>query len=223
MAYADSVIKRILFDVERLQGLGLKTQELVNLGPRVVLAGPNGGGKTRYLKALQSQVKHASLAYEELQMIRDGVIDHPPERLKELEAITSSIDDTTGGKWLHTEMIRFRPETVPVDPETLSQREFNAHLSKISAGEYDAVASGLHVYLEATARALWNGNHPSASNTPDIMRHYNFALRFNDALRELLGTTIEPEVANESRIVPRIFGQTFKSGALSVGQHVLLC
>lgn len=236
------VITRIRFNPDDLRNAGLKTKEIANLRPRVILAGPNGGGKTRYLRLVHQTVTHYSpLAREggyRIQLLQESArlksqpgsrselspAAYMKQRIAQLQESTGGIvvDDTTGGEWLHTAQLRYQSDTVPQDPARLSPQQFDKHLMDISSGNYGAVASGLHVYLEATARALWHGTHPGAREDPHVAREYEFAQRFNQVVHELLGTTVEPQIVG-SRVIPRLFGQPFASAALSEGQRVLLC
>lgn len=194
------MIKRIRFDPSALVGSGLKTAELRDLGPLVVLAGPNGGGKTRHLDLVQWALNPGP----------EGSFRH-------------EIDDTTAGASLHPVLIRYAPRTQLANPEFITQRDFDGTLSAIAGGSYAAVAEGLHVYLEATARALWNREHPRAGAYPNATQEFEVACNFNLLLDQLLGTSVEPELMLSGRIVPRLFGKPFRQAELSVGQLVLLC
>lgn len=242
MTYAGCVITRICFEHEAMQRLGLKTEALTNLGPRVVLAGPNGGGKTRYLKLVAETVERYKELREEAahtddlrrriamdtsllrrRNLRSKLL--PNAKIEEGERALQQIavDDTTDGKWLHTALISYRPHVIPADPSSLPSREIDQRLTQISSGDYMAVASGLHVFLDRMAHLLWNGTHPQAGAVPAIGENYAVARRFNALLQELLGTTVEPRIARNADVVPYLFDRPFQQDALSVGQRVLLC
>jgi energy-coupling factor transporter ATP-binding protein EcfA2 len=194
------VINRIRFDPDALAGRGLKTEEFRALGPLVVLAGPNGGGKTRHLDLVQSALAPGP----------EGSFRH-------------EIDDTTAGASLHAALIRYAPGTRLANPEFITPRDFDGKLGAISGGSYPAVAEGLHVYLEATARALWNHEHPRGASCPNANQEFEVAYNFTQLLDQLLGTSVEPELMGNGRIVARLFGKPFRQEELSLGQQVLLC
>jgi len=194
------VITRIRFDPDELASRGLKTEELRGLGPLVVLAGPNGGGKTRYLHLVQSALE-----------------SHPEGALRQ------EIVDTTAGEGLHAALIEYRPGARPDDPGKRAPGDFDAVLRVINEGSYAAITEGLHVYLEATARALWNHEHREAAAYPSVTAEFEIAYNFNLLLDQLLETTVDAEPVENGRIVPKLFGKRFRREELSVGQHVLLC
>jgi AAA domain, putative AbiEii toxin, Type IV TA system len=200
VVYTTRVIKRIRFDLDELASRGLHTKELRELGPRVVLAGPNGGGKTRHLDLVQSALTPNPIA-----------------------ALRHEIDDTTAGSSLHATLIRYAPGTSPENPDRVAPADSDVALRAISEGSYGAVAAGLHIYLEAMARALWNHEHSRVESYPNAIQEFDMAYNFNLLLDELLDTTVEPEAVGNGRIVPLLFGKPFRREELSIGQHVLLC
>ena len=224
-AYARRVITRIRFAKAELVRRGIKTPELYDLDQLVVLAGPNGGGKTRHLDLVQIAVNQ----YDQLRLwakrspkdARDSVTPEDEEWFRENY---HEIDSTMGDEQApNVAYIRYEPQTTPANPDDISQQIFDKNLAAISEGTYGAVAAGLHVYLEAAARALWNGTHSEIVSYPNIKAEYEAAYNFNLLIDQLLGTTVEAEPIGNSRIVPRLVGKRFQQGELSVGQRVLLC
>jgi energy-coupling factor transporter ATP-binding protein EcfA2 len=204
------VITKIRFPADHPLRRGLKTEELHDLGPMVVLAGPNGGGKSRHLNFVQtlvSQYHNPSGRY----------VDNTSDQRLPL------IEDTTAGEYLHAEQIRYQPGAKTMTSDSISLRDFDTKLSEIAGGSYRAVAEGWRIYLEATARALWNGTNAKAGSDPNITKEYEVALTFNELLTKLIGATVEPEIAENARVVPTLFGRRLEQQSFSVGQQVLVC
>jgi SAM-dependent methyltransferase len=224
--YAGPVITGIRFDAQSLQSFGLRTQELRGLGPLVVLAGPNGGGKTRHLQLIEAAVARNRAARDDLSLFRGMAAFLGPDsaegsefqsRLQGALRIIEEIDVAPPESPLHAVPLRYESERQLI-PGLLRHNR----IEQIESASYDTIVAGLANYLGMTARALWDGTHPGAGRYPELVDEHELACRFNEALRELLGTVVEPEFVGRSQVLPRLFDRPFQLNQLSTGQRILI-
>jgi hypothetical protein len=225
---------------EKLTALvGLSPCELRDLGPVVLLAGPNGGGKSRYLRLLRAVAKHAGTskvavdakrnevaAFQQLLDLQraQGVPEAKQIRefleakrgeLRDLEAAEGAVAWTTA------------PAGYPL--LDLARVGLEAGLMRVPnfSGEDDepiaTLATRREKALEQYARALYNASHQLMQDNADVQKLGARARAISDVLKVIIGSGLGFDIAGtDPEPKATLFDRRYNERELSAGQHLLL-
>lgn len=245
------MIEAIHFDARLCADFGLRRCEIHGLKDIVVLAGPNGHGKSRYLRVLASQwqnleqhfgglLQHLGVA-PSIHELRDHELEAP--FLELLKALTTGDDAQSIGA---RERIDARMKALLLDAEAVRNVRLASALSarilrerKLPALVYITHSQSSHVgncypmndlvgrahsYLHEMGKRIYLRDHPkyAAKHAAALAELDSFQL----TLRELLGTQVEcgdvDDRPGQISANPLLFGRPLKIQELSEGQRILL-
>jgi energy-coupling factor transporter ATP-binding protein EcfA2 len=226
-----------------LQGLEVGAP-LRGLGPIVVLAGPNGGGKSRFLRVIQSLDETMTIFSQllpeyTLEQIREGAskaAQDPTSRepLRAANANTARMaDEFASTRWSADG--DGHPLPVPkvislsldrsasiLNADKMTDTDRKTYV--LASGNPGLVSAyqGQHAYLSAMARHLMLGEIPSTAATPKHLQQLQVATAFRDIVDVLVGARLHWQMDDGGSIVPVLFGRPYVENELSEGQKVLL-
>ena len=192
---------KVVFQEQETRAVGLEPATLRDLKPVVILVGPNGGGKSRYLGLLKDaladgqktprqervieqigkQAAHSSLASRSLERAH--------EALQNLNSLARSALEPTP---LETRLFLAEPPEWParkLDPLDLPRRALSAiDKQGVSLQSFETVMARVPTYLDAVARASCDSRNREMEQDQEVVRLAAFADRFNEVLQALLQT-----------------------------------
>lgn len=246
------MIEGIRFDTEICEKLGLHGGNLRGLRDLVVLTGPNGHGKSRYLKALTLQL---NVVQSNLQRLLNGH-DRNGRKLEELspdefELFLLNVVRLASDKSEDAQALAMRPllqermSRVGVRLDMYQSLHLSASLGQwirskrrfprlVHVGHsplahvHDLPLSGLTHratrYLCEIAKRIYMRRHPQYA-----LEHSGRLVEldsFQQTLRGLLGVEVEcrdiDDVEGSITATPYLFGRKFELSELSKGQQILL-
>lgn len=207
---------------------------LRDLGPVVVLAGPNGSGKTRFFKALGQLLQQARLVralankgYTAARAEADWERGERPAEWTEASELPHRQQIAGLGLLEHYGKERRLNVCDLTQPENTLVKDAGAtnamdQVRCVSGCKEPGLTGAYeyqHVYLDAMARQLDLENRlDKGVHGENIER----ASRFNRILSLLLGTTVVPELTLACLPDAKVFSRTFDQSELSSGQKVLI-
>lgn len=190
------MITSVTFPDDVTRSVGLQACDLRDLGQVVVLAGPNGGGKSRFLRLLQSECECLIAPQRAADMRRTiGVAFAGQQRIPVLLE--------PAGVSIRTPSIDLPDPSKPADTVFV----------KLAGTRWQR--------LDETARALFNASHPALAADENARTAGKHARQLNRLIDALIGGTVEFELQNAAPVA-RMFGRRYRETELSAGQHLLL-
>ncbi|MGN6259120.1 MAG: AAA family ATPase [Ralstonia sp.] len=237
-------IREVNIKKNLLKMYGLPDIEMARLDRVVVVAGPNGIGKTRLLKAirrcgeLRNELRDESLEgleYEK-QVLLEVLKTAGIKKLNQTERndIENKIDEMTRNKDLISslrvdashelklpivEILPKSSDLAKIGGQTLGQIRERA--SRVSRGDtaLDDLSESVFSYIFAQQNAYFEATHPERGyrdgNTDDVITRYR---RLENSINDFL----DAKLARSAEGEPMLFGQTLDMHGLSDGQVVLL-
>jgi predicted ATPase/SAM-dependent methyltransferase len=226
---------------EALDALGLENVRLSKLGQLVVLAGPNGGGKSRILQLLQQSATAEQNRIEARRNYKQQVKDHE-NALQQNALGNQPVEPHVLDVWRATvisgkaglarleaivletevEMIRvvnFVPKRLNLqDPADLPRRELLNRAERAKNTGMDHLSEDALAYIQNKQDRWYEVTHPNFVGSDariQIENEYHTLIRL---IRALLGTELSRSADSEALL----FGKPLGSCSLSDGQKVLL-
>lgn len=221
------MITRVVLEQQTVEPSGLTPAILRDLGPVVLLAGPNGEGKSRYLKLVHDratiaarQAKGARTALEQqLETARriPGMAGSVADLERQLSASVSLQNSISfAGKaapplWLDPSDVVLRSPRVDVDLGFPDKRP-NVLLQ---------ISKRRQELLTSHAKAIFNARHVDFAEDAEVQTLGRVAADLSSLLESVLGTPLTVGVV-EREPRPKLFGRLYAEHELSTGQHLLL-
>lgn len=232
-------IQSVDFSLDAVANLGLPAIKMDRLSKIVLVAGKNGGGKTRLLTAIQraalarkehqspdtsvleAQIAETSRAlkdcqdYYESEKLKEG-IKSLSEKLALLRGLNLGTNDRPGRE---VPLVNFVPKDLNlVSPATQTLGEIRDNARDAGSGGVRSLSKSTLSYIYRLQQLDFERTHPNNSmdKTPAIGgEHY---AKFNNLVVALLDEPLRR--SNEGE--PTLFGQSLNEHKLSSGQVVLL-
>jgi ABC-type cobalamin/Fe3+-siderophores transport system ATPase subunit/SAM-dependent methyltransferase len=231
-------MKVVQFSVpENFGELGLGRISLHSLGDLVVLAGINGSGKSRLLKAvldvLSAYPNPASidLMRDDFEKTRRALEDPqlPPPVRQVLSEKVNSLERTLAtpryatidGRWIENGARPYAPVSTSLsDAAAMTIRDAATSAQLFGSGfGLDRIASSCVPYIATVVRKYFLATHPTtvldALAVAEAKREFD---TLSIEIRRVLGA----ELAWDSDMLPTLFGRPIACGGLSQGQIFLL-
>lgn len=224
---------------------GLQPAVMRDLAQVVLVAGPNGGGKTRYLDAIcqagmtgakQRHDVEMSLHSREEQLVALAARLASGDRhaQEQIRATTASRDAATQrlaslplSEFAHgpCPVMLLRPGDLtrggPADTISLpAQQLFGLMATRAPSHVHESFQLMTH-YLTGIAVAFDRARHRDHENDDNVKDRRAQGEAFNRLLEPLLGTTVTKTLSNNVP-APALFGRPFQPQELSPGQRLLL-
>ncbi|WP_316869064.1 AAA family ATPase [Ralstonia wenshanensis] len=227
-----------------LKDYGLPDIEMTRLERVVVVAGPNGIGKTRLLKAIRrcGELRNelADESFDELesekkvlvgtlksasisklnQAERDALEDRIDKIRKKSEIISSlKVDASHELRLPIVEILPKKSDLATIGSQTLSQIRDRASRLRRGDIELDGLSDSAFSYIFSEQNSYFEATHPERGNyrgnANEIIARYK---RLENSINDFLGAKLSRSAQGE----PMLFGQTLDMHGLSAGQIVLL-
>jgi hypothetical protein len=180
------MITEITFEPELAKNLGLQPTTMSRLGKVVVLAGPNGSGKTRVLRLVARTPQLGRL-------VQTSNAPAPP--------VTVFLEYPQG---LGVSRVRDMPPN-----------QFRTQHAQAKGNNFNAAYAGIEVELTQGARILYDADHPRTTLTTEFVAARKRVDDLNSVIRALLGTEIGFNVVAGADVIPTLFGRRFDPNEMS--------
>ena len=206
----------------------------------VILAGPNGGGKSRVLKALKqcldlcgqtvnldahrntARVHEGQVAQLRAQSVtQPGLGGHLERQISAYEQGIAQLAQTIARIEAANQTLTMRggsTDTIHLDTSAIPAGQAGGQeLFKVgpSAGSRAA-------WLNRHAKALFNSGHPMLAEDPVVQANGGVAKAVSNELQRWLRTELKFDVDAQQNPVPNLFDRTYVPAELSAGQLLLL-
>jgi predicted ATPase len=206
------MITRCEIATEVAEPLGLRPAVLERLGRTVVLAGPNGGGKSRYLRAVRQAIRETKKPFG-LRALRADAIEQWNVASLRVSAST--------GKVSLVELTYPFGRPAAIDIASMNADTLETESEGARTGDFGAAYSKMHSYLAAHAKALWDAKHPDLEENAEIRARRERALGFDAIFRQLLGRSLTHRYDGKVPL-PLVGGRVFSPGEFSEGEKLLI-
>ena len=220
------MITSIKFSDDQLHRTGIRTRVIDGLGSLVVLAGPNGGGKSRVLGMVHERAQRYMTVAQALQQVMEIPDLSPTER--ELEARRRKEFETEAAWLAARDWQNFSVSSLPYASSIGIQELANLSPSAADSIYRDAASQGLitarsamQVYVYRAIETIWSSKHPDlASVVSDAgAKATAFCDLVDDLLKGKLDYALDP---NTLKPLPLFRGRLFEPNWLSPGERVLM-
>lgn len=197
------MITSIELEPELAKKVGLVPVKLDRLGKLVLLVGPNGHGKTRIMRLVQTMMGGGDALHGVVPDRITGTRSGDQERMIALEY-------SLGGGFYRAR--DFTPSNFNSQLD-VSRRSIDLGTAHVS----------IDIVLTHAARMLYDAEHPRGRTRESVQRELRRVHALDKVLRALLGDGLGYDVGPTGDVIPILFGRPFEPQELSRGQHVLLC
>jgi predicted ATPase len=204
--------------------LGLKPALLERLGQRVVLAGPNGGGKSRFLQAVINSTQAARNAIKSHRDSRQNTwltADRRAAFENTTRAAVASISDDPA---LRVDVVSLAYPVAPPELENLARltpASLKDKAKQAYGRDFGSTHRSMHAYVADHARALREAKHPDSANDDVVQQAGQRAKDFDKMLTTLLGRSLTHRYDGAVPL-PILGDRVFHPGELSEGEKLLL-
>jgi hypothetical protein len=221
------MITRVVLDQQAVEPSGLTPTVLRDLGPVVVLAGPNGEGKSRYLKVVHDRAAVAARQPK-------GALDAMRQQLETVRRVPAMASSTAGlekqlseSVALHNS-ISFGGKAAPplwLDPSDVVLRsprvDVDLHFPNSRTNLLLQISKRRQELLTSHAKAIFNARHVDFAEDAEVQALGRVASDLSSLLESVLGTPLTVGVVKREPL-PKLFGRLYAEQELSTGQHLLL-
>jgi SAM-dependent methyltransferase/ABC-type cobalamin/Fe3+-siderophores transport system ATPase subunit len=229
---------------DEVRRVGLHRVRFERLGDLVVLAGPNGGGKSRVFQLLESahnavgpdrhtfrktneEDRKAHIAAlrsyekgEQPDISLEGleqwraVVSRAEANLARLDALKIEPDARS------VQLLHFVPKRLHLtDPGTLNHNEALARAKRVREAKVESIADDVLAYVQNVQDRYREATHKEPSGTPEEQTE---AIRQHGTLCELIKALLGTDLGRSVDRVSELFGRPIATSGLSDGQRVLL-
>jgi len=203
-----------------------------NLGKVVILAGANGSGKSRYLRALGTALDAARDAQGKVREQYVALMNSQPKGsdVEAYHAVIRAIDARSAFSWDGKPndfpvCIRLTHDTSKrIDDDRQQTTATRSRIVQACASTigFSSAFTGQHVYVAKIARDIFGGGHATALEDTELSQRAEDAKAFNGIVQALLGAEVGFGVDASSEQIPTLFGREYAEKELSSGQKILL-
>lgn len=218
--------------------LGLRPTPMRGLGQVVILAGPNGGGKSRYLTAVGQFLKQyepAVLEHKHVAAKMPRIADTSDDELQNLlksRTVPGAEREAAYRKLAcRVSLTGEVPEPVLVDynrmpgqitdPRTMPYGDIKRGTLAQPGKRLEDSYHNMHAFLDGLARARNDASHAIHSGNENLAERIARADLFDELLTTLVGAQVSFRL-DDTWPVPRLLDRDFNPVELSTGQRILV-